>query len=579
MSPVVAAISGHRADDLVTAVVVVLAVVGVALHYGRRLLAMAAGALGAAIAVVLIILAATNTQSPATPTPGSVPKGLAYNQYLDPGGVLSKTAPGFTLRNQFGMRVSLAQFRGKVVLLAFSDSECTTICPLTTTAMLDAKAMLGAAGRNVQLLGIDANPDATAVRNVWSYSEVHGMLHSWEFLTGTPKQLATVWKRYAIYDAIVGGQIDHTPALYVISPAGLEKRLYVTQQSYSAVPQLGQLVAQEMSAVIPGHPKVHSDLSYAQVPVLPPTHDVSLPLARTGSVALGPGQAHLTLFFATWDTEVTDLARRLSLLDDYQRGAGARGLPRLTAVDEASVEPSSHALESFMATLPNGLNYPVAVDRSGRLADGYEVQDEPWFVLTSPTGRILWFWDVSTSGWLSTRQLIAKVRAGLAKAPTPSTAAASATHALAGSPTPLAALHAQASRLLGGESALAARIRALRGYPIVINIWASWCDPCRAEFGVFARASVLYGKRVAFLGADYSDTPSSAQPFLAQHRVSYPSYQAGDGQLGALAPGGINNLPMTVILGRSGSVVHTNLGPYLTQAALDQDIDTYALKG
>jgi cytochrome c biogenesis protein CcmG/thiol:disulfide interchange protein DsbE len=232
-----------------------------------------------------------------------------------------------------------------------------------------------------------------------------------------------------------------------------------------------------------------------------------------------------------------------------------------------------------MATLPSSLNYPVAVDRSGRFADGYEVQDEPWFVLTSATGRILWFWDVSTSGWLSTQRLIAKVRAGLAKAPAPSTSAAAATQALAGSPTPLAALHAQASRLLGGESALAARIRALRGYPIVINIWASWCDPCRAEFSVFASASVLYGKRVAFLGADYTDTPGSALPFLSQHRVSYPSYQAGEGQLDTLAPGGINSLPITVILNRSGSVVHTNFGPYLTQGALDQDINSYALKG
>jgi cytochrome c biogenesis protein CcmG/thiol:disulfide interchange protein DsbE len=113
----------------------------------------------------------------------------------------------------------------------------------------------------------------------------------------------------------------------------------------------------------------------------------------------------------------------------------------------------------------------------------------------------------------------------------------------------------------------------------VVNIWASWCDPCRAEFGVFAKASIRYGKRVAFLGADYSDLPGSAEPFLAQHRVSYPSYQAGDGQLGALAPGGINGLPMTVFLDRSGRVLYRNMAPYLTDAALDQDIAAYALKG
>ena len=57
--------------------------------------------------------------------------------------------PGFTLTNQFGQPVSLSAYR-KVVILAFNDAECTTICPLTTVSLLNAKDMLGAAapGRN-----------------------------------------------------------------------------------------------------------------------------------------------------------------------------------------------------------------------------------------------------------------------------------------------------------------------------------------------------------------------------------------------------------------------------------------------
>ena len=91
-------------------------------------------------------------------------------------------APDFTLVNQFGRPVSLHAFRGQVVLLAFTDSECTTICPMTTTAMLDAKAMLGAAGSHVALVGVDANPASTSIEDVSSYSQLHGMTHAWDFL-------------------------------------------------------------------------------------------------------------------------------------------------------------------------------------------------------------------------------------------------------------------------------------------------------------------------------------------------------------------------------------------------------------
>ena len=61
----------------------------------------------------------------------------------------------------------------------------------------------------------------------------------------------------------------------------------------------------------------------------------------------------------------------------------------LTAVDEASLEPSPGAVRTLLSTLPRPLPYSIAVDRTGQIADGYEVQDEPWLVLTSRKPKTL----------------------------------------------------------------------------------------------------------------------------------------------------------------------------------------------
>jgi thiol-disulfide isomerase/thioredoxin len=162
-----------------------------------------------------------------------------------------------------------------------------------------------------------------------------------------------------------------------------------------------------------------------------------------------------------------------------------------------------------------------------------------------------------------------------ATAQAPSTDAARA--ALRGSPRPLASLHAQSARLLEAHpSAFQARLTALRGRPVVVNEWASWCGPCRIEFPLLARASAHFGRRIAFVGVDVNDNAAQAASFLAKHPVSYPSY-SDPGSALARRLGSTQGLPTTVFIGTDGRRIHTHIGYYAAMAELDAAIRRYAL--
>jgi cytochrome oxidase Cu insertion factor (SCO1/SenC/PrrC family) len=364
--------------------------------------ATAACCLAVAAAFAAVGCASSSSSSPAQTSMSAANEAAMQNPNLDLGTSLyGEHAPDIKLVNQFGQPMSLSQFRGKVVILAFSDSECTTVCPLTTQSMVLAKELLGKAGESVQLLGVDANPDATKVSDVMSYSQAHGMVNQWDFLTGSIAQLKAVWKSYNIEVQIEAGQIDHTPALYVINSQGILEKLYLTTMAYSSVTQSAQVLATEVAGLLPSHPKLSSIESLATIAPDDPTATVSLPAAvpaadgKAATVTLGPGKARLVVFFASWLTETSDLSAEMTALNGYAKVAAKSHLPALTAVDETVTEPSEATVTNYLRGL-GSLDYPVALDKTGRVADGYGVQDEPWLALVNPAGKITWQHD----GWV-----------------------------------------------------------------------------------------------------------------------------------------------------------------------------------
>jgi cytochrome c biogenesis protein CcmG, thiol:disulfide interchange protein DsbE len=151
--------------------------------------------------------------------------------------------------------------------------------------------------------------------------------------------------------------------------------------------------------------------------------------------------------------------------------------------------------------------------------------------------------------------------------------------ALAGAPAPLAALHRQANELLpGGTEAYEKRIASLRGYPVVVNVWASWCGPCRFEFPTLQKLSARYGKRVAFLGINSEDSDAAAATFLSEEPVPYPSYTDPDKDL-ADSIGASLGLPDTAFYDADGKLVYLKQGPYSEDSELEADVRRYALEG
>lgn len=99
---------------------------------------------------------------------------------------------------------------------------------------------------------------------------------------------------------------------------------------------------------------------------------------------------------------------------------------------------------------------------------------------------------------------------------------------------------------------------ALGGGPVLVNLWASWCGPCRKEMPSLQAAFERHGAGMQFLGVDTEDDRDSAKDFLAAFGVHYPQVYDNDGAL--LHQVGGSGLPVTLILDRSGKVVYSKRG-------------------
>lgn len=178
-------------------------------------------------ALVVIIVAVLGTRSggltsnASNLTPAANSSGL---QGTDLGGV---PAPNFRLTDQFGRPVSLAQFKGKPVVLTFLYTHCPDQCPLTAEKLHAVMLSLGSDAQRVAVVAVSTDPRRDTTAAALNFSQVHRMQNYWHYLLGTESELSPVWSSYSVYAAptptSTGGSVAHTTAVYIIDKQGRER--------------------------------------------------------------------------------------------------------------------------------------------------------------------------------------------------------------------------------------------------------------------------------------------------------------------------------------------------------------------
>jgi len=141
----------------------------------------------------------------------------------------------------------------------------------------------------------------------------------------------------------------------------------------------------------------------------------------------------------------------------------------------------------------------------------------------------------------------------------------------------LAELRTQGNQLIDdGSDAFDARLEQLRGIPVVVNKWASWCGPCRFEFPWFQSLAEKRGGQIAFIGVNSNDSDSAAEQFLSELPLPYPSYSDPDLKIAQDLGGPPQAFPTTTFYDRSGEQVYSHPGVYADEQDLIADVNRYA---
>lgn len=140
-------------------------------------------------------------------------------------------APNFTLTDQNGKRVSLAELRGHPVVLTFFYTHCTDECPLTASKFQSVLKSSGSQLNNVRWVAVSIDPRGDTPQNATAFVAKHGLTGTLHYLLGTNSELAPIWSDYSVSveggattpGANDAGAVQHTGGVWLIDAQGHER--------------------------------------------------------------------------------------------------------------------------------------------------------------------------------------------------------------------------------------------------------------------------------------------------------------------------------------------------------------------
>ena len=301
-------------------------------------------------------------------------------------------APDFALTDQHGHPTSVSRLRGKAVVLSFDDDECQDLCTLLAQDVATANTDLGAAAKDVVFLSVNANPLHTAVSDVASWTDSHGLggADNWVFATGTAAQLAQVADSYHVSVTVdpKTQEVTHGTELFFIDPTGREVAIGQFGTGSASTASFAHAMAQMAMDLLPAGRRTPvagptGTTGTGTATLNAPAPPLTLPVLGEPSTRVSLAGTHGSYTVVNfWASTCSACVEEMPALEQAHQALG--GSVAFLGVDVA--DPAG-AATAFART--SGVTYPLVADANGTAAGTYRVPGLPFTAIIGPDGTLL----------------------------------------------------------------------------------------------------------------------------------------------------------------------------------------------